>query len=73
MKLMQFTYEFEPEMYKYILSTNILNKKKGEDKIFKKLVDGYSCSEISEKCHYSIGTIKNRRKTIYEKTKKYMK
>lgn len=72
MKLMQYTYNYEPEMYKYILASNILNKKKQEDKIFKELVAGYSCQEISEKYHYSPSTIKNRRKDIYEKTKKYM-
>ena len=33
MKTMQYTYNYEPEMYKYILTTNILNKKKHEDKI----------------------------------------
>ena len=46
---MQYTYNFEPEMYKYILSTNILNKKKHEDKIFKSLVMGYSAKEISKR------------------------
>jgi len=72
MKLMQYTYNFEPEMYKYILSSNILNKKKNEHKIFKSLVDGYSCKEIGDKIHYSERTIQNRRKDIYYKTKKYM-
>lgn len=72
MKLMQYTYNYEPEMYKYILSTNILNKKKDEDKIFKELVKGYNCSEIGKKYHYSERTIQNRRRDIYNKTKKYM-
>lgn len=72
MKLMQFTYEFEPEMYKYVLSTNILNKKKDEHKIFKALVDGWTCKYIGDKYHYSERTIQNRRKDIYYKTKKYM-
>lgn len=72
MKLMQYTYNFEPEMYKYILNSNILNKKKGEDKIFKELVNGYNSMEISKKCHYSQSTIWNRRRDIYKKTKKYM-
>lgn len=45
MKLMQYTYNYEPEMYKYILSSNILNKKKYEDKIFKELVKGYNCKD----------------------------
>lgn len=72
MKLMQYTYNYDPEMYKYILSTNILNKKKYEDKIFKALVDGYTCKEIGKKVHYSERTIQTRRKDIYYKTKKYM-
>ena len=72
MKLQQYTYEFDPEMYKYILKSNILNKKKNEDKIFKKLVQGYNCKEISKTCHYSERTIHNRRRDIYFKTKKYM-
>lgn len=73
MKLMQYTYNYEPEMYNFILASNILNKKKQEDKIFKALVDGYNVKEISEKYHYSRATILNRRKEIYDKTKKYMK
>lgn len=72
MKLMQYSYNYEPEMYNYILSSNILNKKKHEDKIFKELVAGYTCKEISKKFHYSEATICNRRKDIYHKTKKYM-
>ena len=72
MKTMQYTYRYEPEMYKYILASNILNKKRSEDKIFKSLVQGYNCQEISEKVHYSVRTIQNRRKDIYFKTKKYM-
>ena len=61
------------EMYNYILSTNILNKKKKEDKIFISLVQGYNAEEISKKHHYSVPTILNRRKDIYNKTKRYMK
>ena len=72
MKTFQYTYNYEPEMYKYILSSNILNKKKGEDKIFKKLVESYTCEEISKKVHYCERTIQRRRKEIYDKTKKYM-
>ena len=72
MKLMQYTYNYEPEMYNYILASNILNKKKNEHKIFKALVDGYNCKEIGKKYHYSEATICNRRRDIYNKTKKYM-
>lgn len=72
MKTMQFTYKFEPEMYNYILNTNILNKKKHEDKIFKALVFGYTAKEIGRKYHYAESTIWNRRRDIYNKTKKYM-
>ena len=72
MKLFEYTYNFEPEMYKYILSTNILNRKKDEDKIFKALVRGYTAKEIGKRYHYSESTIWNRRRDIYNKTKKYM-
>lgn len=67
-----YQYNFEPEMYKYILASNILNKKKDEHKIFKKLVEGYSAKEIGKKFHYAESTIWNRRRDIYVKTKKYM-
>lgn len=72
MKTFQYKYKFQPEMYKYVMTTNILNKKKNEHKILKLLVEGYSCEEIGKKCHYSPSTIKNRRKEIYNKTKMYM-
>ena len=72
MKAMQYTYNYEPEMYKYILSSNILNKKKDEHKIFKALVQGYSAKEIGRKYHYCESTIWNRRRDIYKKTRKYM-
>lgn len=73
MKTFQYSYEYEPEMYNYILSSNILNKKKDEDKIFKALVNGYTAKEIGLKVHYSERTIQTRRKDIYDKTRKYMK
>ena len=71
-KKFEYTYNYEPEMYKYILSTNILNRKKHEDKIFKALVRGYSAKEIGKKYNYCESTIWNRRRDIYNKTKKYM-
>lgn len=45
MKLMQYTYNFEPEMYKYILNSNLLNKietkdiKQKKKKIFSLRID----------------------------------
>ena len=72
MKTMQYTYNYDPEMYNYILASNLLNKKKNEHKIFKALVEGYNCEQISKKYHYCVGTICNRRRDIYHKTKKYM-
>lgn len=72
MKKREYTYNFEPEMYKYILTTNILNKQKHEDKIFKALVHGYKAKEIGKRFHYCESTIWNRRRDIYNKTKKYM-
>lgn len=67
-----YKYEFDPEMYNYILSSNILNRKKDEHKIFKSLVQGYSAKEIGKKYNYAESTIWNRRRDIYSKTKKYM-
>ena len=72
MRTMTYTYNFQPELYNFILKSNILNKKKQEDKILKELVKGYSCKEIGDKIHYSERTIQNRRKDIYYKTKRYM-
>jgi len=72
MKTFEYKYNFEPEIYKYILTTNILNKKKDEHKIFKSLVAGYSAKEIGKKYHYCESTIWNRRRDIYNKTRKYM-
>lgn len=72
MKKFEYKYVFEPEMYKYILSTNILNKRKDEDKIFRSLVAGYTAKQIGKRYHYSESTIWNRRRDIYNKTKKYM-
>ena len=69
---MEYTYNFDPEMYQYILRSNILNKKKDEHKIFKELVNGYSAKQIGKKFHYAESTIWNRRREIYNKTKKYM-
>lgn len=39
MKKFEYKYEFEPEMYNYVLATNILNRKKDEHKIFKSMED----------------------------------
>lgn len=72
MKTMQYTYNYEPDLYKYIMSSNILNKKKEEHKIIKKLIQGYTCKEIGDKFGYSERTIQNRRRDIYNKTKKYI-
>lgn len=72
MQRIRYTYNYSPEFYIYILKSNILNKKKDEHKIFKDLVEGYSCKEISKKRNYCEKTIKNRRKDIYFKTKQYM-
>lgn len=72
MKTFQYTYNYDPSLYQFILSSNILNKKKDEPKIFKELVAGYTCKEIGKKFHYHERTIQNRRKEIYKKTEKYM-
>ena len=72
MRTMTYTYNYQPDLYKYIMSSNILNKHKNEHKILKELVNGYTCKEIGKKLNYSERTIQNRRKDIYLKTKIYM-
>lgn len=72
MQRIRYTYNYRPEIYVFILNSNILNKKKDEHKILKDLVSGYTCKEIGKKRHYCEKTIKNRRKDIYFKTRQYM-
>lgn len=72
MRTMTYTYNFSPELYEYIMKSNLLNHHKNEHKILKELVKGHTCKEIGDKLNYSERTIQNRRKDIYLKTKKYM-
>ena len=72
MKRMNYTYNYQPEIYDFILKSNLLNYRKDEHKILKELVKGYTCKEIGNKLNYSERTIQNRRKDIYFKTKRYM-
>lgn len=71
-KIKNYTYNYTPEFYEYIMKSNILNHHKNEHKILKELVKGHTCKEIGEKLNYSERTIQNRRKEIYQKTLKYM-
>lgn len=72
MKTFQYSYNYQPELYEFVLKSNLLNHKKDEHKILKELVKGYTCKEIGDKLNYSERTIQNRRKEIYYKTKRYM-
>ena len=72
MRTMTYTYNFQPELYEYVIKSNLLNHKKDEHKILKELVKGYTCKEIGNKLNYSERTIQKRRKDIYFKTKRYM-
>jgi len=72
LKRMNYTYNYQPEIYDFILKSNLLNYRKDEHKILKELVKGYTCKEIGNKLNYSERTIQNRRKDIYFKTKRYM-
>ena len=71
-KTKNYTYNYSPELYEYILKSNLLNHHKDEHKILKELVKGYTCKEIWKKFNYSERTIQNRRRDIYNKTLKYM-
>ena len=72
MKLYEYRYYYEPEVYDYIMSSRILDKKKHENLILKELIKGKTCKEIGKKYNYSERTIQDRRRDIYNKTKNLM-
>lgn len=72
MKTFQYTYNYKPAIYDYIMRDFILNDEKKEKKILELLVKGKTCSQIAQEVGYSERTIQNRRKDIYEKTKDLM-
>lgn len=60
-----FKFNFCKEVYDKIMKDTILNKK--EKDCFKYLVQGYTCKYIADKLRVSERTVKNRRKSIFEK------
>lgn len=72
MKTFQYTYNYKPAIYDYIMRDFNLNEEKKEKKILELLVKGKTCSQIAQEVGYSERTIQNRRKDIYEKTKDLM-
>lgn len=72
MKTFQYTYEFKPMIYDYIMRDLTLNENKKEKKILELLVKGKTCEQIGEEVGYSSRTIVRRRKALYEKTKELM-
>lgn len=72
MKTFQYTYNYKPAIYEYIMRDFVLNEEKKEKKILELLVKGKTCSQIAQEVGYSERTIQNRRKDIYEKTKDLM-
>ena len=71
-KTFNYTYNYNPSIYDYIMSTMILNERKQEKKILSLLVKGKTCAEIADEVGYCERTIQTRRKDIYEKTKDLM-
>ena len=67
-----FTYNYKPAIYDYIMRDLILDENKKEKEILSLLVKGKTCSQIAQEVGYSERTIQNRRKELYEKTKDYM-
>ena len=65
-------YNFDLDKVAVFAEEQYESVEKRQSKIFKALVDGYTCEEISKKYHYSTSTICNRRRDIYNKTLKYM-
>lgn len=72
MKAFQYTYNYKPAIYDYIMRDLILNDNKQEKKILELLVKGKTCDQIAQEVGYSERTIQRRRKDIYEKTKDLM-
>lgn len=72
MKTFQYTYNYKPAIYEYIMRDFILNEEKKEKEILELLVKGKTCSQIAQEVGYSERTIQSRRKDIYEKTKDLM-
>lgn len=72
MKNFQYTYNYKPAIYDYIMRDLILNEHKQEKQILELLVKGKTCSEIANQVGYSERTIQRRRKEIYAKTKDLM-
>lgn len=72
MKTFQYSYNYKPAIYDFIMRDLILNEEKKEKKILELLVKGKTCYQIAQEVGYSERTIQSRRKSIYEKTKDYM-
>lgn len=71
-KTFQYTYNFKPMIYDYIMRDLALNENKQEKKILELLVRGKTCEQIGQEVGYSARTIVRRRKDLYEKTKELM-
>lgn len=72
MKTMQYTYNYKPAIYDYIMRDMILNEEKKEKKILELLVKGKTCYQIANEVGYSERTVQRRRKDIYDKTRDLM-
>lgn len=72
MKTFQYTYQFKPMIYDYIMRDLVLNENQKEKKILELLVKGQTCQQIANEVGYSSRTIVRRRKVLYEKTKELM-
>lgn len=72
MKTFQYTYNYKPGVYDFIMRDLILNEEKKEKKILELIMKGKTCNQIAQEVGYSERTIQSRRKSIYEKTKDYM-
>ena len=72
MKRFEYTYNYKPGIYDFIMRDLILNEEKKEKKILELIMKGKTCNQIAQEVGYSERTIQSRRKSIYEKTKDLM-
>lgn len=70
MKRFDYYFDYSPEAYKYIMSSNILRNR--EKKILQAFVYGKKTKEIAMDNNCCYRTMCSRRKEIFEKTKHLM-
>lgn len=70
MKTLEYYFDYTPEAYNYIMSSQLLRNR--DKQILKSFVEGKKTKEIAIENNCSYRTICTRRKEIFYKTKQFM-